>query len=132
MSDRIHTVQQLYAAFAAGDMDALAAILSDTHWSEAAGMPYGGVYRGFAEIAANVFGPITADVEGFTARPDEILPAGDNQVLALGTYRGRGARAEVATPFAHLWTVTDGRITHFVQYVDTHLFRMAVGAPLTS
>lgn len=103
-------------------------LLSDTHWVEAEGMPYGGTYRGFGEVAANVFGPITSDVEGFTAKPDEIIPAGEDRVLALGTYRGKGAAGEVATPFAHLWTVRDGQVTNFVQYVDTYLFRRAIGA----
>jgi hypothetical protein len=125
--DRTESVRAIYDAFGAGDGARLAEILGDTHWTEAEGMPYGGVYRGFEEVAANVFGPIGRDVEGFTAIPDEIIPAGDDRVLAMGRYRGNGASGPVDTPFAHLWTVRDGRITHFVQYVDTHLFRQAVG-----
>jgi len=128
MNDRTDTVRQVYDAFGAGDGARLAEILDDTHWIEAAGMPYGGTYRGFGEVAANVFGPIGRDVQGFSAIPDEIIPAGDDRVLALGHYRGTGASGPVDTPFAHLWTVRDGRVTHFVQYVDTHLFRQAVGA----
>lgn len=128
MTDRVETVQQLYSAFAEGDMPRLGELLADTRWVEAAGMPYGGTYRGFGEVAANVFGPIMNDVQGFTAKPDEIIPAGDDRVLALGTYHGRGSGGEVATPFAHLWTVRDGRVTNFVQYADTHLFRQAIGA----
>jgi ketosteroid isomerase-like protein len=128
MIDRIQTIQNVYSAFAAGDASSLQELLAETHWIEAQGMPYGGIYHGFGEIAANVFRPITTDVQGFTAKPDEIIPAGEDRVLALGTYRGTGAGGEVATPFAHLWTVHDGRITNFVQYVDTHLFRQAVGA----
>lgn len=128
MNDRVHTVQQLYSAFSDGDMGRLGELLAETQWIEAAGMPYGGTYRGFAEIATNVFGPITNDVKGFSATPDEIIPAGEDRVLALGTYRGKGASSEVAVPFAHLWTVSDGRITNFVQYADTHLFRKSLGA----
>ena len=128
MADRIEAVQQLYSAFAEGNMSSLEQLLANTHWVEAAGMPYGGTYRGFGEVAANVFGPITNDVEEFTAKPDEIIPAGDDRVLALGTYRGRGSAGNVAAPFAHLWTVRDGQITNFVQYADTHLFRRAIGA----
>lgn len=128
MGDRVQIVSGLYEAFASGDGAKLGELLADTHWVEAAGMPYGGTYRGFGEVAGNVFGPITNDVEGFSAKPDEIIPAGEDRVLALGTYRGKGAAGEVSTPFAHLWTVRDGRITHFVQHVDTHLFRQAVGA----
>jgi len=128
MIDRTRTVQELYSAFASGDTSTLQELLAETNWVEATGMPYGGVYRGFGEIATSVFGPITSDVQGFAAKPDEIIAAGEDRVLALGTYRGTGSAGEVAAPFAHLWTVRDGRITHFVQYVDTHLFRQAVGA----
>lgn len=128
MTDRIQTVQQLYSAFAEGDSARMGELLADTQWIEAAGMPYGGTYRGFAEIAANVFGPITSDVQGFTAKPDQIIPAGDDQVLVLGTYGGTGSAGDVAVPFAHLWKIRDGRVTNFVQYADTHLFRQAIGA----
>lgn len=127
MIDRVRTVTEVYSAFAEGNGAALQQLLADTEWVEAGGMPYGGVYRGFAEIAANVFGPIGSDVEEFTAAPDEIVAAGEDRVLATGTYRGRGAGGELAAPFAHLWTVRDGRISRFVQYADTHLFRQAAG-----
>lgn len=128
MTDRLEPVKRLYDAFAGGDGAALQDLLADTHWVEAAGMPYGGTYRGFAEVAANVFGPIGQDVTGFSAVPDEIIPAGDDRVLSMGTYRGTGSAGPLEAPFAHLWTVKDGRITHFVQFADTHLFRQAVGA----
>lgn len=128
MTDRLEPVKRLYGAFASGDGATLQQLLADTHWVEAAGMPYGGTYRGFAQVAENVFGPIGRDVRDFTAIPDEILPAGDDRVLSTGTYRGTGSGGPLAAPFAHLWTVSDGRITHFVQFADTHLFRQALGA----
>jgi uncharacterized protein len=128
MGDRTATVREIYEAFGAGDGARLAEILADTHWIEAGGMPYGGIYRGFPEVAEKVFGPIGRDVQDFSAIPDEIIPAGEDRVLATGHYRGAGAAGPLDAPFAHLWTVSDGRITHFVQYADTHLFRRAVGA----
>lgn len=127
MTDRVSLIENLYSAFANGDGARLGELLADTHWVEAPGMPYGGIYRGFPEIAAKVFGPITSDVQGFSAKPDEVMPAGDDRVLAMGTYRGKGTAGEVATPFAHLWTVRDGTITNFVQFADTHLFRQSTG-----
>ena len=127
-NDRIATVRSLYDAFAAGDGATLAALIGDTHWIEAAGMPYGGNYRGLAEVAANVFGPIGRDIADFTARPDEILPVGDTQVLALGIYRGTGGAGPLDARFAHLYRVADdGAITDFEQFADTHLFRQALG-----
>ena len=126
--ERTKVVEGLYAAFANGDGGRLGEMLEETHWVEAAGLPYGGTYRGFGDIAANVFGPIGRDVQGFSAVPNEIMPAGDDRVLALGRYRGTGVGGAVDAPFAHLWTVREGQITHFVQHVDSHLFRQALEA----
>lgn len=125
MTDAKTTAQALYDAFETGDMDALGALLAKTEWHEAEGMPYGGVWQGFAQIAEKVFGPIGAQVDGFTATPDEILPLGSDRAVAFGVYRG--ADGKVATPFCHVWTVSDGRISKFVQYADTHLFRKQTG-----
>jgi ketosteroid isomerase-like protein len=128
MTDRIQTVKQVYLAFGEGDSARLQELLGDTHWIEAAGMPYGGTYRGFAEVAAAVVGPLASDIPNLAAKPDEIIAVGEDRVLALGTYRGTGSAGDLASPFAHVWTVREGRITNFVQYADTHLFRQATGA----
>ena len=120
------TLAKLYEAFTAGDGEALAALIGDTQWVEAAGGPYGGTYHGLGEIAANVFQPIGRDVEGFTAVPDEILPVGDDRAIALGTYRGTTPAGPFATRIAHLATVSDGKISRFEQFTDTHEWREAV------
>lgn len=121
------TVRTLYDAFAAGDGEALSTLLAETHWIEARGGPYGGTYQGFAQIAENVFAPIGRDVRDFTASPDELLPIGDDRVLALGRYRGATATGALDIRFGHLWTVSGGRISHFEQFTDTHEWRAAVG-----
>ena len=121
------TVRRLYDAFAAGDGGSLSTLLAETHWVEARGVPYGGVYHGFGEIAENVFGPIGRDVRDFTATPEELLPIGDDRVLALGRYRGTTDQGPMEIRFAHLWTVADDRITHFEQFTDTHEWRVATG-----
>lgn len=119
-------MQKLYDAFAAGDGEALQALIGDTYWVEAAGGPYGGIYRGLAEVSEKVFGPIGRDVKGFTAVPDEILPVGDDRALALGFYRGQTASGPMHTRFAHLATIEGERISHFEQFTDTHEWRTAV------
>lgn len=126
--DRLDVVRSLYAAFGSGDMDQVSAALVDTDWQEAEGMPYGGRYRGAGEVFENVFGRIANDVQNFSAQPDELLATGDDRVLALGRYRGRGRRGELNVAFAHLWTVQGGEIVKFVQYADTHKYREAVGS----
>lgn len=127
MSNRLEVVAKVYNAFAAGDGAALGALLGDTEWHEAAGMPYGGLYRGLGEITANVFGPIGEDIAGFTAIPNEMIEAGNDRVLALGRYCGTGKGGALDVPFAHLWTVDGDRIGRLDQFTDTHLFRAALG-----
>lgn len=124
----IDTVRRVYEAFAAGDGEALGRLLGATHWVEAAGGPYGGVYSGFGEIAASVFGPIGRDVRDFTAVPDELLPIDGDRVLALGTYGGATATGPLAIRFGHLWTVDGDAIGRFEQFTDTRQWREAVGS----
>jgi ketosteroid isomerase-like protein len=126
MTEATTVLRNVYDAFAAGDGEALGRMLGDTHWVEAAGGPYGGVYRGLGEVAEKVFNPIARDVQDFIVNPDEILPAGDNRAIGLGFYRGRTSAGPLETRFAHLATVEDGRITHFEQFTDTHEWRQAV------
>jgi ketosteroid isomerase-like protein len=127
MTDATTVLRNVYDAFAAGDGETLGRLLGDTHWVEAAGGPYGGVYRGLGEVAEKVFNPIARDVADFLVNPDEILPVGDNRAIGLGFYRGRTSAGPLETRFAHLATVEDGRITHLEQFTDTHEWREAVG-----
>lgn len=124
----VETVQRLYDAFAAGDGDTLSRLLADTHWIEAAGGPYGGTYQGFSQIAENVFGPISRDVQDFTATPDELLPIDGDRVLALGRYRGSTSAGPLDTRFAHLWSIENDRVSRFEQFTDTHEWVKAVAA----
>ena len=119
-------LKQLYDAFAAGDGATLGNLLGDTDWIEARGGPYGGRYRGLAEVAANVFGPIANDVSDFSAVPDEVVEVGNDRALALGFYRGITSVGPLEIRFAHLATVNAGRITQFEQFTDTHEWRQAV------
>ena len=127
MSEATATLAKLYGAFAASDGDALAQLIGDTHWVEAAGGPYGGVYNGLGEVAEHVFGPIGRDVQDFTAIPDDIVPVGHDRAIGLGFYRGSTAAGPLEIRFAHLATVQGGVITRFEQFTDTHQWRQAVG-----
>jgi len=127
MTDRVDLVRSAYEAFGKGDIPTVAAMLADTEWHEAEGMPYGGVYKGADEIFGKVLGPIAQDVEGFQVTPEEILPVGDDRVISLGRYQGKGAVGAVDVRYAHLWTVHDGKVVKFEQFADTKLFSEAVG-----
>lgn len=117
----LETIKNLYQAFAQGNIPGvLGAFADDIEWTEAEGFPYGGTYVGANAILENVFMKLGGEWEGFSAVPHELLDAGDN-IVALGTYGGKykqtGKSMEV--PFAHVWTLSDGKIVKFVQYTDT-------------
>ena len=116
----VELVRGVYDAFARGDVDAVfAAMRPDIEWDESEGMPYGGVYHGREEIVTNVFGPILADVEGFTADPDEILALDHARVIARGRHGGAGAVGPVDARFVHVWTVTHGKASRYEQLEQT-------------
>ncbi len=116
-----------YDAFGRGDMEVVLQFLQDTEWHEAEGAPQGGVYTGSEAILNGVFGPLMQQVQDFTATPHEIMSAGEDRVLALGNYTGQGSGGALNARFAHLWTVREGKATHFEQFADTALLRQAVG-----
>lgn len=114
-------IENAYKSFASGDVPGLLGAFDENiEWTEAEGFPYGGTYRGANAILENVFMKLATEWEGFAAVPDEILDAGENQVV-LGTYGGKynATGKSISVPFAHVWTLRDGKIIKFVQYTDT-------------
>lgn len=114
-------VQRMYEAFAARDEIALRELLAaDIHWQQCAGFPGGAERRGVDDVIASVFAGNRATWEGFAAPVREYLADGE-RVVALGHYEGRHAESgeTMHAVFAHVYTVRDGRITHFEQIADT-------------
>jgi ketosteroid isomerase-like protein len=129
----VEFLKGLYAAFGRGDVPAvLAGWADDIEWHEAEGMPYGGVYRGGDAVVANVFGPITTDVEGFAVTPEEFVGSGDT-VAALVRYTGTGkvTGKTLDVPVVHVWDIRDGKITRFRQFIDTVRFAEVVPADVS-
>lgn len=116
-------IDGLYKAFSAGDVPAvLGAMDAKIVWYEAEGNPYAdkNPYIGPDAILNGVFGRVLADHEYFTLEDIELHEMSNNKVLATLRYdakhkNGNAYNAQVA----HLWTLKDGKITAFQQYVDT-------------
>jgi uncharacterized protein len=114
-------IENAYKFFASGDVPALLASFDENiEWTEAEGFPYGGTYTGADSILDNVFMKLGTEWEKFAAVPDEFLDAGD-RIVALGNYSGKynTTGKSMKVPFAHVWTLRDGKIVKFVQYTDT-------------
>jgi hypothetical protein len=61
-----------------------------------------------------------AEWDGFAVAVDEILDAGDT-VIARGRYIGtfKTTGKPISAQLVHVWTVVDGKLATFQQYVDT-------------
>lgn len=121
--DNVDIIKGAYDAFAKGDIPAvLDALDKDVIWTEMEGFPYGGVYVGPERVLNGVFMRLGSEWNNFQAKPDEFLMSGD-RVVVLGNYEGtyKTSGRGMSVPFAHIWTLRDGKIVKFVQYTDTLL-----------
>ncbi|CAN5463086.1 nuclear transport factor 2 family protein [soil metagenome] len=122
-------IQGLYDAFATGNVPGvLGAMAANISWTEAEGFMYAGTYVGPDAILGGVFMKLVTEWEGFKAVPDQIVDGGDT-VVGLGTYSGKYLKTgkSVSVPFAHAWTLSEGKIIKFVQYTDTLVIARDLG-----
>ena len=128
----IDIVRGVYTSHERRDTGGLVELLApDVVWWQARNHPYAspeGPWRGVAEVVANVVEPVNGDWHAFITRVDDMLDAGD-QVIVRGEYTGTYAATgrAIAAPVCAIYTVRDGRITEFRQYVDTAQIRWAMG-----
>jgi ketosteroid isomerase-like protein len=82
--------------------------------------PYRASGPGPQNVAEGVFIPLQKDWETFEIVPSEYVIE-ENAVLSVGRFRGvHGTTGKpVDAAYAHLWTVRDGQITRFRQFIDT-------------
>jgi ketosteroid isomerase-like protein len=76
--------------------------------------------RGPGRVAEDLFKPLVAEWSTFALVPTEFMADGDT-VVSLGDFTGvhgtTGKKAEAR--YAHVWTIKDGKIARFRQYIDT-------------
>lgn len=124
------TIKGIYEAFATGNVPAvLGAFDGNIEWTEAEGFMYGGTYNGPNGVLENVFMKLGTEWEGFQAVPSKIIDGGDGNVAAFGTYSGKylATGKSMSVPFAHEWTVRDGKVVEFRQHTDTAVIARDLG-----
>ncbi|OLF56527.1 nuclear transport factor 2 family protein [Pseudomonas chlororaphis] len=104
-----------------------AALAADARWTEAAGFPYAGTYVGFDAVVENVFKRLATEWEGFAFTVENYVAQGD-KVFAYGNYTGiyKATGKPLNARVAHLWTLKEGKVTHFEQFVDSHTVQLAI------
>lgn len=116
-----------YAAFAAGDIPGVLALMSeDVVWSTPDSIAFGGVYRG-PEGALDFFTKLPQNFAELRVEPERYIDAGDT-VVVQGRHRGRTVSGNsFDVPWVHLWTYRDGKATSFTELMDTATVARALG-----
>lgn len=123
-------IRGIYEAFGKGDVPSvLEAMDPAIVWDEAQGFMYGGRYHGAKGVLEGVFMKLGTEWEGFTVTPERFVDGGDGNVVVFGRYSGKYLATGKSTdvPFAHHWTVRDGKAIGFVQYTDTLVIAKEIG-----
>jgi ketosteroid isomerase-like protein len=110
----IETIRTAYAAFGRGDIPTvLDAMNDDIVWTVPPVDEWGGEFRG-KDAVLGFFGQLAQRYGRWNLDTEEFVDAGD-RLIVLGHHEfDDGDRI----PFAHVWTVRDGRAGAFDEYVD--------------
>ncbi len=123
-NQNITVINGLYNSFATGDIPAvLGAMDPKIVWNEAESnsLADGNPYVGTEAVLNGVFARVGGNHEYFKLEDIQLHGMDNNQVLATLRYNGK-VKATGKTynaQAAHLWTLKDGKIVAFQQYVDT-------------
>lgn len=123
-ADNLAVVEGLYANFAKGDVPAvLAGLDPKVLWNEAEGNALAdrNPYIGPDAVLKGVFERVLADFPNFNINDIVLHNMENDQVLSTLRYKGtaKNTGKELNAQAAHLWTLKDGKIIAFQQYVDT-------------
>jgi ketosteroid isomerase-like protein len=116
-TQNVRVMRDAYEAFARRDVPSvLAAFHPEIDFNPPDVIPHGGRCQGHDEVAT-YFGTLAETFEEFRVEPEEFLDTQD-RIIVLGHHRGRANGRAFETPFAHAWTLEDGKAIHMKEYLD--------------
>ena len=117
-------IEQVFAAFATGDVPAIMAQLTDdvcfvAHLDPV--VPWFGEWSG-KDSVGNYFQALGGSIEVLAHPVTQLVAQGDT-VVALGdvTFRGRVSGKESSSSWAYVWKLRDGKVCRFEQFNDQGL-----------
>jgi steroid delta-isomerase-like uncharacterized protein len=122
--NNLTVIDNIYKAFAVGDIPIVIASLdTSVVWNEAEGnsLADGNPYMGPDAVLNGVFARLGDKYETFALANIELHEMSNNQVLATLRYKGTAKLTGkiIDAQAAHHWTLNNGKVTAFQQYVDT-------------
>lgn len=121
-------IQDLYAAFSRGDIEAvLKGMTEDVNWEAPGGAPFSGRRMGREQLR-QFFVELDRAVRLDEFDVDEVLADGD-RVVVLGRERGRVKETgrDYETAFAHVYRLRNGKVAEARLFSDTHAEASAFG-----
>jgi ketosteroid isomerase-like protein len=120
--DTVGVVRRAYENFKTGNIAGiLDSVTDDVDWRlpEIGGAEFSGQRRG-RESVGGFFSSLAEQQETVSFEPREFVAQGD-KVVALGNYRWRVKKngREYGGEWAHVFTIRDGRIAAFHEYMDS-------------
>jgi len=120
----LNVIQGIYNDFSKGEIPSVIATLdANVVWNEAEGNDYadGNPYIGPEAVLNGVFERVGGDHEYFNLANIQLHEMSNNQVLATLRYQAKLKKngAIIDAQAAHFWTLKDGKVISFQQYVDT-------------
>ena len=119
MKQNVEIIRGFYAALADGDAPrALGLMADDIEWLTM--WHYQVVGRGPQKVAEGLFEPMMKEWRTLSFVSGEFVAEGDT-VVSIGRFTGvHGTTGRTAiADYAHAWTLADGRIARFRQFIDT-------------
>ncbi len=119
----LETISNLYDAFGRGDIETVLSLMApDIVWNEAENNKLAdrNPYVGPQAVLEGVFARLGEDFDDFQVRPERLI-ASDGQVAMHGRYSAtaKATGQPLNVQVVHWYTLRDGQITGFQQYVDT-------------
>lgn len=119
MTHATDLIRRFYAALSNGDAPTALGMMADNiQWTTMWHYKVEGL--GPQKVAEGLLMPLMAEWSSFALTPTEYVTEGET-VISLGRFTGvHGASGKsVDAGYAHVWTVRDGKIAQFRQYIDT-------------
>ena len=128
-------VQQAYQSIQAADIQALLnSYAEDVQWQlpEMENVPFAGMWQG-REAVGQFFSKVFVVQDVVEFEPEENIAQGD-KVVVLGRFlmRMKATGKDFGSDWTHVWTVKDGKVTRFYEYVDTATISRAHTAAQTA